>query len=101
MWGVYNAGESDGGNGTIIGTILGTVAAAIPVLLITSNSETAAGGSTGYNIAPFLLFVGPILGYHISATPVYKSKNPDSHAQLMITPLFGLRSNGIQVAFTF
>ena len=50
---------------------------------------------------PFALFIGPIVGYHISATPVYGLKNPDGHAQVTITPLFGHRSNGIQVAFTF
>jgi hypothetical protein len=99
--GVYNAGASDGGNGTIIGTILGTAATAIPVLLITSNSETAAGKSTGYNLAPFVLFIGPIVGYHISATPVYSSQNPDGHDQRMITPLFGQHSSGIQFSITF
>jgi hypothetical protein len=102
MWGVYNAGDSDGGNGTVLCTILGTAGAAIiPLLLINSNSETAGPKSRGYALAPFALFIGPILGYHISATPVYDLKNPDGHAQLMITPIFGQRSNGIQVAITF
>jgi hypothetical protein len=102
MWGVYNAGDSDGGNGTVLGTILGTAGAAIiPLLLINSNSETAGPKSRGYALAPFALFIGPILGYHFSATQVYGSKNPGGRAQLMITPLFGQRSSGIQVAFTF
>jgi hypothetical protein len=102
MWGVYNAGDSDGGNGTVLGTILGAAGAAvIPVLLISSNAQTAGPKSRGYALAPFVLFIGPILGYHISATPVYDLKNPGGHAQLMITPLFGQRSSGIQVSFTF
>jgi hypothetical protein len=102
MWGVYNAGASDGGNGTVLGTILGTAGAAIiPLLLINSNSETAGPKSRGYTLLPFALFIGPIFGYHISASPVYGSKNPDGHAQVTITPLFGQRSNGIQLAYTF
>ena len=99
-WGVYNAGDSRGGSGTVLGTILGTVGAGLATILIVSGSETVAGRGTGYAIAPLALFFGPILGYHISAKPVYGLQVADARAQQATAPLFGHR-NGIQLSITF
>ncbi|MGB2868792.1 MAG: hypothetical protein WBD36_10090 [Bacteroidota bacterium] len=99
-WGVYNAGESDGGSGTVLGTILGTAGAGLAALLIISGSETVAGRGTGYAFAPFALFLGPILGYHISAKPVYAPQTPDQHTERMVAPMLGQRG-GIQCSITF
>ena len=99
-WGVYNAGDSRGGSGTVLGTILGSVGAGLATLLVISGSTTVAGRGTGYAIAPFALFLGPILGYHVSAKPVYGLEVANTGVQRATAPKFGQR-NGIQLSITF
>jgi hypothetical protein len=107
--GVYNAGRSERGNGTLVGTLLGVPAGAgagILFLLLPKRSSNYGPDQNSFSTSQYLMvailaIAGPIVGYHLSATTVYERNNSGSGAGVTLTPIFDRSQRGIQVAFTF
>jgi hypothetical protein len=76
-FGIYLGGKWMGGNGKIILTLLGSIPGALLFVAHEKRTDKVGNEFLLYAAIP-LSFLGPLFGYHLSASPVYEFNREQS-----------------------